>query len=50
MAITIDASTSYAVKKLEHDNGPIVFELPSFLPVPADARLDMSYMLIDDKS
>jgi hypothetical protein len=49
-AITMDPSTAYTAKKLEHENGPIEFELPSFLPEPADARLEMSYMLIDDQS
>jgi len=49
-AITMDASTAYTAKKLELDYEPIAFELPLFLPVPADARLDMSFMLIDDPS
>lgn len=43
--INMDANTAYSEKRWENNGSPTSFDLPTFLPTPDDALLDLEYTL-----
>jgi hypothetical protein len=43
--LKMDANTAYSEKRWENNGSPTSFDLPTFLPTPDDALLDLEYTL-----